>query len=199
MILNDAQIREMKAVYPFLDKVEHRMQDGTKISGGVSSFGYDIHIMSHDVLLFRPSLKDRLLARVFPDTHQLDRSKASSYKKAKVHTPKDGHPFFVLGKGEFALAVSMESFTMPNDCIGICVGKSTYARKGLITPMTPLEPGWEGHLTLELVNGSGYPLRVYLNAPIAQVLFFRGDRPEVTYADRKGKYQRQTNSPVLPR
>jgi dCTP deaminase len=87
---------------------------------------------------------------------------------------------------------------MPDDVIAICVGKSTYARLGLFVNITPLEAGWRGQLTIELTNSASLPVRVYAGMGIAQLLFFEGERPKVTYADRKGKYQDQTGV-TLPR
>lgn len=91
------------------------------------------------------------------------------------------------------LAESMESFAMPEDVIGLCLGKSTYARCGLLVNATPLEPGWRGRLTLELVNLSPYPIRLYVGQGIAQILFFRGPRPDRTYGEKEsgGRYQDQ--------
>jgi len=90
---------------------------------------------------------------------------------------------------------------MPRHVLGICLGKSTYARAGIITNFTPFEPGWEGHVTIEISNTTPLPAKIYANEGIAQVLFFEGEEPEVSYADRKGKYQAQTGitfAKVLP-
>jgi dCTP deaminase len=92
----------------------------------------------------------------------------------------------------FALARSVEYFRMPRTILGICLGKSSYARCGIVVNITPLEPGWEGHLTIEISNTTPLPARIYSHEGIAQVLFFEGGEvPEVSYADRKGKYQGQ--------
>jgi dCTP deaminase len=93
----------------------------------------------------------------------------------------------------FALARTVEYFRIPRDVLVICLGKSTYARCGMIVNVTPLEPEWEGHVTLEISNTTPLPARVYANEGICQFLFLRGEgEPEVSYADRKGKYMRQT-------
>jgi dCTP deaminase len=93
----------------------------------------------------------------------------------------------------FALARTVERFRMPDDVMALCVGKSTYARCGIIVNVTPLEPGWEGVLTLEISNTTPLPAKIYANEGIAQLIFFRGLRPLVTYGDRKGKYQGQVD------
>ena len=99
----------------------------------------------------------------------------------------------------FALARSIEYFRIPRDVITITVGKSTYARCGIITNVTPFEPEWEGHVTLEISNTTPLPAKIYANEGIAQVLFFRGEEgPDVSYKDKAGKYQSQTGV-TLPR
>jgi dCTP deaminase len=99
----------------------------------------------------------------------------------------------IVPPNSFALARSVEYFRIPRDVLTICVGKSTYARCGIITNVTPFEPEWEGHVTLEISNTTPLPARIYAKEGIAQVLFFESDEPcEVSYADKKGKYQGQT-------
>jgi dCTP deaminase len=99
----------------------------------------------------------------------------------------------IVPPNSFALARSIEYFRIPRNVLTICVGKSTYARCGIITNVTPFEPEWEGHVTLEISNTTPLPARIYANEGIAQVLFFESDEPcEVSYADKKGKYQGQT-------
>jgi len=101
--------------------------------------------------------------------------------------------FCLIPPNSFALAETVEYLEIPRDIIAICVGKSTYARCGIITNVTPLEPGWEGHITLEISNTTTLPARIYAGEGLVQVLFFQSDEPcEVTYADRAGKYQGQT-------
>ena len=99
----------------------------------------------------------------------------------------------------FALARTIEYFKMPRDVLAICLGKSTYARCGIIVNVTPFEPGFEGHITIEISNTTPLPAKIYANEGIAQVLFLQGDEIcEVSYADKKGKYQRQKGI-TLPR
>jgi len=105
----------------------------------------------------------------------------------------------IIPPNSFALARTLEYFRIPRDVLTVCVGKSTYARCGLIVNVTPFEPEWEGYVTLEISNTTPLPARVYANEGIAQVLFFQSDEPcEVSYADKKGKYQKQQGL-TLPR
>jgi dCTP deaminase len=98
----------------------------------------------------------------------------------------------VIPPNSFVLARSVEYIRMPQDVLAIAVGKSTYARIGIVANVTPLEPGWEGHVTLEFSNTTPLPARMYANEGCVQLMFLRGNRPEVTYSDRNGKYQGQT-------
>jgi dCTP deaminase len=105
----------------------------------------------------------------------------------------------IIPPNSFALARTVEYFRIPKNVITVCLGKSTYARCGIIVNVTPFEPEWEGHVTLEISNTTPLPAKIYANEGIAQVLFFEGDEQcEVTYADKKGKYQKQTGI-TLPR
>ena len=106
--------------------------------------------------------------------------------------------FMVIQPNSIVLGHSVETFHMPDTVTAVCVGKSTFARLGLFVNITPLEAGWRGNLTIELTNSTPLPMRVYVDMGIAQLLFFEGERPDVTYADRKGKYQDQTGV-TLPR
>jgi dCTP deaminase len=97
----------------------------------------------------------------------------------------------IIPPNSFALARTVEYFRVPRNVLTICLGKSTYARCGIIVNVTPFEPEWEGHVTIEISNTTPLPAKIYANEGIAQVLFFEGEPPEVSYADRKGKYQAQ--------
>lgn len=155
---------------------------GGNISYGVSSYGYDIRVA--------PEFK------VFTNVHNLivdpkdfdDRSFVDINAKECIIPPNS-----------FALARTVEYFRIPRDTLVICVGKSTYARCGIIVNVTPLEPTWEGYLTLEISNTTPLPAKIYADEGIAQLLFFQGDElPSVAYADRKGKYMNQKGV-TLPR
>jgi dCTP deaminase len=105
----------------------------------------------------------------------------------------------IVPANSFALACSVEYFRIPRDVVTLCVGKSTYARCGIITNVTPFEPEWEGYVTLEISNTTPLPAKIYANEGIAQVMFFKGDEPPITsYKDKKGKYQGQSGV-TLPR
>ena len=101
-------------------------------------------------------------------------------------------PVCIIPPNSFALARTIERFKIPKDIMVICLGKSTYARCGIIVNVTPLEPGWEGHVTLEFSNTTPLPAKIYANEGVAQFIFLKGnEEPEVTYADRNGKYMGQ--------
>ena len=152
------------------------------VSYGLSSYGYDIRVS--------------------------DEFKIFTNINAQIVDPKDFNENNVVDfKGDicivppnsFALARTIEYFKMPSDTLAICLGKSTYARCGIIVNVTPFEPGFEGHITIEISNTTPLPAKIYANEGIAQVLFLSGDgEPEISYKDKNGKYQNQ-NDITLPR
>ena len=162
---------ERGMIEPF---VESQTRAGV-VSYGVSSYGYDIRVADE--------------FKVFTNVYNT------------IVDPKNFDPkSFVDIKGEycivppnsFALARTIEYFRIPRDILTVCLGKSTYARCGIIVNVTPFEPEWEGHVTIEISNTTPLPAKIYANEGIAQVLFFQGDEPcEVSYRDKKGKYQAQ--------
>jgi dCTP deaminase len=117
-------------------------------------------------------------------------------ERALVEYEVDDH--ILIPPNSYVLGRSIEYFRMPDDVLGLVLGKSTYARSGIIVNVTPLEPGWEGHVTIEVGNGTSLPAKVYAEEGIAQVVFLHGDPPEVSYAEKKGKYQHQKGI-TLPR
>ena len=158
---------------PFVD---HSIRNGV-ISYGLSSYGYDIRV-SDEFKVFTPGLGDLSIV----DPKQFDTRALVDYQGDVC----------VIPPNSFALARSVEYVTMPEDVMGIVLGKSTYARVGLVTNFTPLEAGWHGHITIEISNTTPLPAKIYANEGIAQILFFQGDEPcEISYADKKGKYQGQ--------
>ena len=170
--------RELKMIEPFLD---HQVKSGV-ISYGLSSYGYDIRIADE--------------FRIFTNVN-------SSVVDPKNFDPQSFVDFrgnvCVIPPNSFALGRSVEYFRIPNNILTIAVGKSTYARCGIITNVTPFEPGWEGSATLEISNTTPLPAKVYANEGIAQVLFFEGDAPCLTtYEEKGGRYQRQEGI-TLPR
>ncbi len=179
---SDRWIRQMalehKMIEPF---VESQVRNGV-ISYGVSSYGYDIRVADEFM--------------IFTNVH-------SAIVDPKHFDPKSMVEFkgeiCVIPPNSFVLARTVEYFRIPRNVLAICVGKSTYARCGIIVNITPFEPEWEGFVTLEISNTTPLPARIYANEGIAQVLFFEADEEcETSYADKKGKYQKQ-QSIVLPK
>lgn len=162
--------------------VESQMAHGT-ISYGLSSFGYDIRVA--DEFRIFTSATGRLTV---VDPKAIDENLMVPYQGEACIVPPNS----------FALARTVEYFRIPSNVLTLCVGKSTYARCGIIVNVTPFEPGWEGFVTLEISNTTPLPAKIYANEGIAQVIFFEGEQPDVTYADRAGKYQRQRGI-TLPR
>lgn len=185
-IMPDHWIREMATQHgmidPFIEK-QHREKDGAKIiSYGLSSYGYDARC-SDEFMIFTNI-----------DNAIVDPKNFSNQSFVERKTD-----VCVIPPNSFALTRTVEYFRIPKDVLVVCLGKSTYARCGLIVNVTPLEPGWEGHVTLEISNTTPLPARVYANEGLCQFLFFKGSSPcEVNYADRNGKYMGQRGV-TLPR
>jgi dCTP deaminase len=176
-IKSDRWIRRMAMehgmIEPFTDE---QVREGV-ISYGVSSYGYDMRV-ARDFKIFTNALS------AIVDPKSFD-------PKSFVEYTGD---VCVVPPNSFALARSVEYFRIPREILTICVGKSTYARCGIITNVTPFEPEWEGHVTLEISNTTPLPAKIYANEGIAQVLFFESDKDDVcerSYKDKKGKYQAQ--------
>jgi dCTP deaminase len=169
---------EQKMIDPFADS---QVRDHV-ISYGVSSYGYDLRVAD----------EFKIFTNVFSavvDPKNFDPKSMVDYKGEVC----------VIPPNSFALARSIEYFRIPRSVLTVCLGKSTYARCGIIVNVTPFEPEWEGYVTLEISNTTPLPARIYANEGIAQVLFFEADEPcEVSYADKKGKYQKQ-QSIMLPK
>ncbi len=181
-IKSDRWIRRMAQEHRMIEPFcERQVREGV-VSYGLSSYGYDVRIA--------------------------DEFKIFTNINSTIVDPKSFDPrSFVDVKGEvciippnsFALARTVEYFRIPRDVLTVCVGKSTYARCGIIVNVTPFEPEWEGIVTLEVSNTTPLPAKIYANEGIAQVLFFESDEPcETSYADKRGKYQAQAGL-TLPR
>lgn len=169
--------KEHRMIEPF---AENRVRNGV-ISFGVSSYGYDIRVANE--------------FKIFTNVY-------SAVVDPKHFDPKSMVDFkgeiCVIPPNSFALARTVEYFRIPRDVLTVCLGKSTYARCGIIVNVTPFEPEWEGYVTLEISNTTPLPARIYANEGIAQVLFFQADEVcDTSYADKKGKYQKQ-EAIVLP-
>ena len=166
----------LKMIEPFEPKQVKEVNGQRVISYGLSSFGYDMRV-SNEFKIFSASTGQLTVI----DPKAID-------ERAMVDYVGD---FCIIPPNSFALARSVEYFRMPANVVGLCLGKSTYARAGIVTNFTPFEPGWEGHVTIEISNTTPLPAKIYANEGIAQCLFAGGEFPLVTYADRKGKYQAQ--------
>ena len=162
---------EKAMIKPFEDR---QVRAGT-ISYGLSSYGYDIRIADEFKIFTN-------INTTIVDPKSFDPRSFVDYQGEVAIIPPNS----------FALGRSVEYFTIPRDVLTICVGKSTYARCGIITNVTPFEPEWEGYVTLEISNTTPLPAKIYANEGIAQVLFFQSDEAcQTSYADRQGKYQGQ--------
>lgn len=176
-IKSDGWIRRMATEHGMIEPFADRQVRQGVISFGVSSYGYDMRVARE--------------FKIFTNVHSTVVD--PKHFDAKSFVEHEGDEC-IVPPNSFALARSVEYFRIPREVLTICVGKSTYARCGIITNVTPFEPQWEGFVTLEISNTTPLPARIYANEGIAQVLFFQADPDdicEVSYADRKGKYQAQ--------
>lgn len=172
----DHWIRHMALEHGMIEPfVESQVRQGV-VSFGLSSFGYDIRV-SDEFRIFTPATGQLTVV----DPKAIDERAMAPFRGDACIIPPNS----------FALARTVEYFRIPRNVLTICLGKSTYARCGVIVNVTPFEPEWEGHVTIEISNTTPLPAKIYANEGIAQVLFFEGEQPEVSYADRKGKYQAQ--------
>jgi dCTP deaminase len=180
--MSDIWITEMSRkkgmIKPFVDK---QVRKGV-ISYGVSSYGYDIRVARE--------------FKIFTNINSTVVDPKNFDERSFVTVNAD---HCIIPPNSFALAKTVEYFKIPRDILTVCVGKSTYARCGIIINVTPFEPEWEGYVTLEISNTTPLPAKIYANEGIAQVLFFQGEQPcKTSYRDKKGKYQNQKGL-VLPK
>ena len=178
----DRWIRKMALAHGMIEPVEEKQVRKGVISYGLSSYGYDIRV-ADEFKVFTNINNTVVDPKNFDDRSFVD-------MKTDV---------CIIPPNSFALAKTVEYFRIPRDVLTVCVGKSTYARCGLIVNVTPFEPEWEGFVTLEISNTTPLPAKVYANEGISQVLFFQSDEVcETSYADKQGKYQKQLGL-TLPR
>jgi dCTP deaminase len=171
----DTWIKKMALEHRMIEPFEDRQVRGGVISYGLSSYGYDIRVADE--------------FKVFTNINSTVVDPKNFDPRSFVDIKSD---VCIIPPNSFALSRTLEYFRIPRDVLTVCVGKSTYARCGLIVNVTPFEPEWEGYVTLEISNTTPLPAKVYANEGIAQVLFFQSDEVcEVSYADKKGKYQGQ--------
>ena len=192
MIKNDKWISRMSAkgmITPFSDRLIRKKDLCPLISYGISSYGYDIRLSPSEFRIFRHVPGTVVDPKNF-NCHNLESVPLDSDERGD---------FFILPSLSYGLGVALEKLEMPNNVTAICVGKSTYARCGIICNLTPVEAGWRGYLTLELSNSARSDCRVYANEGIAQLLFFEGEHCRTTYDDRIGKYQDQPEAVTIAR
>jgi dCTP deaminase len=172
---HDGWIRKMAVHHGMIKPFEQSQVRDRVISYGVSSYGYDLRVADE--------------FKIFTNVHSAIVDPKNFAQDSFVDFKGD---VCIIPPNSFALARSVEYFRIPRNVLTICVGKSTYARCGLIVNVTPFEPEWQGYVTLEISNTTPLPAKVYANEGLAQVLFFEADETcEQSYADKRGKYQNQ--------
>jgi len=175
-VLSDKWIKEMAKTHNMISPFEDKQVRGTKISYGLSSFGYDARV-SNEFKIFTNINSEIIDPKNF---------------KQNNFVSKNGEEC-IIPPNSFVLSSTVEYFKIPNNIMVICLGKSTYARCGIIVNVTPLEPSWEGYVTLEFSNTTPLPAKIYANEGVAQFIFLKGnEKPNITYADRNGKYMKQS-------
>ena len=176
--------QEQQLIQPFSPALVREVDGRRIISAGASSYGYDMRLADDGFRVFSPIHGREIDPKKFDE---------ESLVEPPLRTAEDGSKYYLMPPHSYALGVTVETFQMPRNVTGICLGKSSYARAGLLVNTTPLEAGWTGRLVIELGNLANLPLRVYVNEGIGQVIFFESDEDcSVSYEDRGGKYQGQT-------
>ena len=174
-VLSDKWIKK-KALDGMIAPFEEKQIREGKISYGLSSFGYDARV-SNEFKIFTNVNSEIVDPKNFKPSNFVTKNTSEC----------------IIPPNSFVLASTVEYFKIPKDVLVICLGKSTYARCGIIVNVTPLEPGWEGHVTLEFSNTTPLPAKIYANEGVAQFIFLQGnEKPDISYSDRNGKYMRQT-------
>lgn len=185
-LLSDDQIEELvntnNMIQPFENKLVKQRNGESLVSYGLSSYGYDIRVYD----------EFKVFTNIYNSIVDPKKFTEDSFVDIKG-------PFCIIPPNSFALARSVEYFRIPRNILTLCIGKSTYARCGIIVNVTPFEPEWEGFVTLEISNTTPLPAKIYSNEGIAQVIFLESKKVcRISYADRKGKYMKQTGI-VVPR
>ena len=175
-VLSDRWIKKMAIEKEMIKPFVSKQKSSKNISYGLSSYGYDARV----------SNEFKIFTNVNSEVVDPKNFKPSNFVTKNVEE-------CIVPPNSFVLASTVEYFKIPKDILVICLGKSTYARCGIIVNVTPLEPGWEGHVTLEFSNTTPLPAKIYANEGAAQFVFLQGnEKPEISYSDRKGKYMGQT-------
>lgn len=185
MIKNDIWIEKtalLGMIQPFESRLVRWVDTNPVISYGLSSYGYDIRLSPRDFKIFRHIPGTVVNPKNFS---------IQNLEDAQLHTDTSGS-FFVLPAHSYGLGVALEKLEVPTNITVICLGKSTYARCGIIANITPAEAGWRGHLTLEFSNSSSADCRIYAYEGVVQLLFLEGKPCRVNYETRQGKYQDQS-------
>ncbi|HVZ61857.1 MAG TPA: dCTP deaminase [Terriglobales bacterium] len=181
MLKSDRWIRKMAVEHDMINPFAEKQVSSGLVSYGLSSYGYDLRVADE--------------FKIFTNVNCTVVDPKNFDERSFVTVRSD---CAIVPPNSFALARSVEYFKIPRDILTICVGKSTYARCGIIVNVTPFEPEWQGFVTLEISNTTPLPAKIYANEGLCQILFFQGDEPcETSYADRHGKYQSQKGI-VLP-
>lgn len=198
MIKNDAWIAKMAAegmIEPFQPSLVRQLGatdislGQPVISYGLSSYGYDIRLSPAEFRIFRHIPGTVVDPKNFSP---------ANLEPTELRTDPNGS-YFILPAHSYGLGVALEKITVPDNISIICIGKSTYARCGIIANLTPAEAGWRGHLTLEFSNSSSADCRMYANEGVVQLIFFEGEPCQVSYDTRRGKYQDQAEQVTLAR
>jgi dCTP deaminase len=189
-VLADWEIKKLaeeeEMIVPFVDHLVNKENNRKLLSYGLSSYGYDIRLSPKQCLIFGKIQSGDCDPKDFDP---------AILKPADLLEDERGQ-YFLLPPYGYCLGVAQERLKLPRDVTVVAVGKSTYARSGILVNITPAESGWEGYLTLEISNCTGLFNRIYANEGITQLLFYRGNPCQTTYQDRKGKYQDQPNEVV---
>src|SRR5690554_3575837 len=181
-IKSDKWIRKMALEHRMIEPFEDRQVRDGVISYGLSSYGYDIRVADE--------------FKIFTNVYSAIVDPKNFIAQSMIDFKGD---VCIIPPNSFALAKTIEYFRIPRSVLTVCLGKSTYARCGIIVNVTPFEPEWEGYVTLEFSNTTPLPAKIYANEGVAQVIFFESDEPcEMSYKDRRGKYQGQQGV-TLPR
>ena len=192
MLQNDTWITEMAAqgmISPFEPRLVRHVEGLPVISYGLSSYGYDLRLSPVEFRVFRH------IPGTVVDPKNFN---PENLEPVQLHSDANGS-YFILPAHSYGLGVALEHLAVPEDISVLCIGKSTYARVGLIANLTPAEAGWRGHLTLEFSNSSSADCRIYANEGVVQLLFLSGNPCSVSYEQRRGKYQDQPEAVTLAR
>lgn len=196
MIKNDAWIDKMAKegmIQPFQPSLVRQLENADSspgqpvISYGLSSYGYDIRLSPAEFRIFRH----------IPGTVVDPKNFSPANLEPTALKTDESGSYFILPAHSYGLGVALEKLSVPNNISVICIGKSTYARCGIIANLTPAEAGWRGHLTLEFSNSSSADCRIYASEGVVQLIFFEGEPCQVSYETRRGKYQDQAEQVTL--